>query len=85
MENALLKKLQEVGVGGLAPRKRPQTNDKKYADQIALEEEMVREGVLRYNKQNKKSTEGGRESNTAYGLHLLKSHIQPVSDAIKKG
>ena len=85
MENALLKKLQEVGVGGLAPRKRPQTNDRKYADQIALEEEMVREGVLRYNKQNKKSTEGGRESNTAYGLHLLKSHIQPVSDAIKKG
>ena len=42
MENALLKEASEVGVGGLAPRKRPQTNDRKYADQIALERGMVR-------------------------------------------
>ncbi len=84
--NALLEKLVEVGVGGLAPNKKPQIKDTgKYAKQIALEEEMVRGGILRYENSTKDSREGGRESNTAYGLHILKSHIEPLSKSINKG
>jgi DNA-directed RNA polymerase, mitochondrial len=86
MSNALLEKLVEVGVGGLAPAKKPQIKDTgRYAEQIALEEYMVSEGVNRYNKAKDENKKGERESNTAYGLHILKSHIEPLSNAIKKG
>lgn len=51
--------------------------------QIALEQEMTCIGIDKYRKQVLEAREGGQESNTLYGRHIMKSAVQPLTLAIK--
>ena len=84
MENLQLNKLLEVGIGGETST---DTNEKyllKLERQLELEEQMHTAGVLRFQREAERAKGKGREHTTSYGLQMLKSAIEPLSEAIKR-
>jgi DNA-directed RNA polymerase len=79
-----IEKLIEKGIGGDLNTPRQEQYLQKLERQLALEEEMHVDGKIRYQSENAKAIEKGREGVTKYGRYLLKSHIDPLSKAIKE-
>ena len=79
-----LETLLEKGIGGGINTPRQEQYLQKLERQLTLEEEMHVDGKIRYQTENAKAVEKNREGVTKYGRYLLKSHIDPLSKAIKE-
>ena len=84
MDKLQLKELLEVGVGGLNQSDSKEQYLQKLERQLQLEEEMHTAGVMRTNREETRARNKSREHTTSYGLTLLKSAIEPVSNRIKE-
>ena len=52
--------------------------------QIQIENEMESRGIDSYRKKVQLNIEKGRASDNSYAIHLIKTGLQPHSDAIQK-
>ena len=82
MENNKLQELLEVGIGG---HTKPDDNEqylKKLDRELELEEQMMTDGQKLFLKQSRQKKDKGRDSSSVYGIQMLKSALQPISDGI---
>tara|TARA_R100000697_G_scaffold58654_1_gene71697 strand:- start:5092 stop:7644 length:2553 start_codon:yes stop_codon:yes gene_type:complete len=79
-----LQELLEVGIGG---HTRPDDNEqylKKLDRELELEQKMMTDGRDLFLKQSRKKKQKNRDSSSIYGIQMLKSALQPISDAIQE-
>ena len=84
MQNVNIQELLDVGIGGKAS---PDTNEqflKRLERELQLEEEMHTDGIIRYKRETDRAKNKNREHTTSYGLQMLQSAINPVSNGIKE-
>jgi len=82
MHDLKLEELLEVGVGGKAT---PEDNNqylKKLDRQLKIEEEMMSDGRVAFEKEVRRAKEKSREHTTDYGLQMLRSSIDPIAIGI---
>ena len=83
MENTKLQELLDVGIGGQSKHDDNEQYLKKLDRELELEEKMMTDGRDTFMRNYRKKKENSRDSSSNYGIQMLKSALQPISDAIK--